>query len=48
MDIPSSVVRESVRDIVDKQTQSVAAQKGRERIMNWVEQLGASPEDVMD
>ena len=46
MDIPSSVVRESthiVRDIVDKRPQTAATQKGRERVMNWVEQLSALP-----
>jgi len=25
-----------------------AAQRGRERVKNWVKQLGGAPEDVMD
>ena len=48
MDIPSSVVRENVRNRVFERPQRAAAQKGRERVMNWVEQLGGPPEDVMD
>ena len=37
-----------VKNTADEQPKRVAAQRGRERVMNWVKQLGAPPKDVMD
>ena len=50
MDRPSSVAKSDAQMVkdTDKRPQRVAAQRGREKVMNWVKQLGAPPEDVMD
>ena len=42
-DRPNSVAQKdthTVKDTVDKRPQRAAAQRGREKVMNWVEQLG--------
>lgn len=37
-----------VREIPEKRSQRAATQRGREKVMNWVKQLGCLPEDVVD
>ena len=39
---------QTVRDSIDKRPQRTAAQRGRKRVADWVEQLNGAPEDVMD
>ena len=35
-------------DTVERRPHRAAAQRSRERVKNWIEQLGRPPEDVMD
>lgn len=48
-DQPNSVAKNDIQMVrdTDKRPQRAAAQRGKE-IMNWVKQLEAPPEDVMD
>ena len=39
---------QTVRDSIDQRPQRTAAQRGRKRVADWVEQLNGAPEDVMD
>ena len=43
-----TINKPTVKNTADKRPRRAAAHRGRERVVNWVKQLGASPEDVMD
>ena len=48
-DQPSSAAKSDIQMVkdTDKQPQRAAAQRGKEKVMNWVKQLGAPLKDVM-
>ncbi|XP_065890652.1 uncharacterized protein [Dysidea avara] len=43
-----TINKPTVKNTADKRPRRAAAHRGRERVVNWVKQLGAPPEDVMD
>ncbi|XP_065896204.1 uncharacterized protein [Dysidea avara] len=43
-----TINKPTVKNTADKRPRRAAAHRGRERVANWVKQLGAPPEDVMD
>jgi len=44
----STAQQETIAGDIVERPQRAAAQRGKERVKNWVQQLGGPPEDVMD